>query len=58
MIYQSVSEMSEILPLAISNIARLCNKFNHTFALLIFTLRFKCVTFYHDRPQNYLIFTK
>ena len=57
MIYQPVTKMTEILPLAISNIAHLCNQFNHAFALLILMLRFKCINFYHE-GRKYLNFAK
>ena len=58
MIYQPVSKNTEILPLAISNIAHLCNQFNHAFAPLIFMLCLKYINFYHDRPENILFLQK
>ena len=53
MIYQLVNETTEILPLATSHTAHLCNKSNLAFAVLIFKFfiimpGFKSVHFYHN----------
>ena len=55
MIYQLVNETTEILPLATSYIANLCNKSNLAFAVLIFKFLiimpgFKSVYFYQNMP--------
>ena len=41
MLYQHVNKKTEILEIAASNIAHLCNKYDHVFALLTFLRRVK-----------------
>ena len=43
-----VDRRTEILPLATSHIADLCNQFNRAFALLIFMPHFKRISFYQN----------
>ena len=58
MIYQLVSNRTEILPLANSHIAYLCKKYNHVFALLISMPRSKALIFYQNRRKINLFLPK
>ena len=49
---------SEMLPLATSHIAHLCNQFNHVFALLISRPRFKSINLNQNRPKIKLFWKK
>ena len=58
MIYRLIKKRTEILLLAISHIAHLCNQFNCLFALLIPMPRFKSINFYQNRPEIKLFLQK
>ena len=55
MIYQLVNKRTEILPLATSHIAHLCN---YVFALLISMPHFKSINFYQNRLKIKLFLKK
>ena len=57
MTYQHVNMRSKILPLAISNIAHLCNHFNHA-CTANFYATFKSINFYQNIPKIKLFLQK
>ena len=58
MIYQFLIKSTEILAIATSRIAHLCNSYNHIFALLIAMPRFNSINFYQKRPKIKLFLPK
>ena len=57
-IYQLVNKRSEILAIAISHMAHICNLYNHVFALLISMPRFNSINFYQNGPKIKIFFLK